>query len=68
MFDKKFLLVIVILIVLALAAMFCMDRAAGVQAASSDSEISAKLDQVLQGIADIKNELRIIKVRVSQIQ
>lgn len=48
------------------AAFLFTDKVLQAQTAESNQEISRKLDEVLRGIADIKTELQVIKIRVTQ--
>ena len=62
---KKAIIAVAVFLTILLGAISVTNRTKDAQAAS-DAGISTKLDQVLQGIAEIKEELRIIKIRITR--
>ena len=72
---KKTVIGLVILSIVLLGVFTAANKALRAETAGSDSEVSKKLDDVLgnqkailQAMADLKQELYIIKIRVTQQQ
>ena len=65
---KKYVAVVIVLVMVMALAAGVTGNISTAQSEGQDAEIAAKLDEVLKGISQIKEELKIIKIRVTQIQ